>query len=137
MIRDTPCYDIAQQSGKGALLPGCVVTCNALADLLDLILGDTTLSEGLDPHWPLKPAHHLTQQFKPRCNSQNHTDSIPVHIFELALRSVLQDLLGHNECQELRGIGCGDIGRGNAEFHGIKIHRGEKGPPLTVGLIRG
>lgn len=134
-VCDPAGHHVAQQAREAALLPGHVVRGDAPACLLHLGLGQARLAQRLGPHRALQPAHHAAVQLLGRGHAQDDGDAGAVQGRKLLARGVLQHALGHDERQELGGVGGGqDAGR-HAETQDIEVDRRQEAAPAAVGLV--
>ena len=135
-VGDAAGDNVAQEAREVGLAPVGVVAGDALLDLLDLALGQAVLAQGLDPDGPLEAAGHAAHELLAGGDAEDDAHALAIEVIELPLPGVLEDLLGHHEGQDLRGVGGGhDAGR-HAPGHGVELHVLQEGAPLGVGLVR-
>ncbi len=135
-VGDAPGDDVAEHAGEGGLLPGRVVALDALAGLLDLVLAEAHLAQGLGPHRALQPADHRAEELLGAGHAEDDAHPLAVGVVELTLGRVLEDPLGHDERQELAGVRRRDRRGRHAPSHRVEVDLGDEGAALRVGLVR-
>ena len=134
-VGDATGHDVAEQAGEGALLPRDVVVGDPLADALDLGLGDPRFPKRLLPHRTLQPADHGREQLLAARHAEDHAHLLAIHFREVPTRRVLEHALGHDQPEQLRGVGRRGDARRDPERHRIEGHLGKERAALGVGLV--
>ena len=83
----------------------------------------------------VEDANHIAQGVAD-VRHPNDTAALFVHRGKSAVGWLVQHLLGHNQSQELRGIGGGHNARWDAKLDWVEAHIVEEGTTASVGLIR-
>ena len=134
-VRDAPRDDVPEEAGERRLLPRDVVARDPVADRGHLVLRQPRLAERLHPDRPLQPADHRGEELLGARHAEDHRGPRAVRRLELLAEGVLEDLLRHDQREELRGVRRGDRRGGNAPAERVEVDRVEKGAPLRVGLV--
>ncbi len=134
-VCDAAGNDVAQHAREGAFLPLDVVVGNALAGLLHLFFGQAHVAQRLLPDRLLQAADHAPEQLLRRSDAQDDTDSLAVHVLELAVSGVLKHPLGDHEGQKLVGVGGRNDVRGNTPSHRVEVDVWNEGTAVGVGLV--
>ena len=84
---------------------------------------------------PLEPVDHGAEQLLGARDPKDAADAVARQVGQLALGGVLKDLLGHDEGEQLGGVGRGhDRGR-NAPLERVEVDIREERAPVRVGLV--
>ena len=135
-VCDSARNDIAQQTGKGIFLPGNIGIGNMRNHFFRLFRRNSGFFQSTAPVRMSQPCAQRNDQFLCSGRTQNHTGAIPVKFPILTIARVFQRNPG---CQQSHQLGCVcglQRTRGNAEFRGIKRHRGKISAPCAIDMIR-
>ena len=126
---------VAEQAGKGALLPRHVAAREHRVDSSDLRLGEPRRAHRPLDHRHLHPAHHLTDQLGRRRHAEHHAHPAAIHGFKATARRLGEHPLGHHQPEELRRIGGAQRIRRQPELERRELHLGQEATARRVDLV--
>ncbi len=129
--------DVAQHAGKGVFFPMDVRFFHLLDDGGAVGFGNATAFQHAIPNGVLQTGGERGDELLPAAHAQHNArlTTVKVHVF--AVSGIVHGRFGHDEGEQLRGVGdFQDVGR-QAKFHGIEIDLWQKTAPFTVGFVRG
>ena len=136
-VRDPPRDDVPEEPRERRFLPRHVVARDPVTDRRHLFFREARLAERLHPDGPLQATHHRGEELLGARDAEDHGDARTVRRLELLAEGVLEDLLRHDEREELRRVGRRDRRRRNAPAEGVEVDLVEERAPLRVGLVGG
>ena len=135
-VRDPARDDVSEETREGCFLPRRVVRGDALADRLDLVLGQPRLTERLHPHRALETRDHAREELLRRRDAEDHAHAIAIHVLELTARRVLEYALRDDEREQLRGVGRREDARWDPPRQRVEVDVAEERSALGVRLVR-
>ena len=100
-VGDAAGHHVAEHAGEGGLDPRGVLSSDALDGLLDLVLGQTCLTQAAAPDGVLQAGDHGAEQLLGAGDAEDAAHALAADGLELVLEGVLEHLLGHDEGEQL------------------------------------
>ncbi len=137
-VGDAAGGDIAEQAGKGVLLPGNVGVGNALDDVIGGLGIDAGFVEGAFPDRMAEAGAEGDDQLQRPGHAEDDAGAVAVEVPRAVsgIAGVGEGLLGGDEAEDLGGVRGLDVLGRNAEFQRIEVDRVQKAAALGVGHVR-
>ena len=135
MLADPSGHHVAEQTGKGVLLPGHVGIADALHDVFGNRIGDAGVLERFAPAGMTETGTEGHDQLQRAGDTENHADPVAIEFLVRGVTCILQGLFDSDQAKQLRRIDrLQGVGQ-HTVLHRVEIHRRKEAAVLGVYLV--